>query len=470
MGRSSRLPVAHVLTAGDAHLRVLGNFRNMVRCCMLPNVDFITDLFIVEGGADTCITLSFSTSLGILREGKASQCDTRIVKTQGGAPGVIPLLAFEAGRLSALVEDGDRIIMFTDDTHIRCELEPLGVRFVSPRVFEDHELWWAMRERTLLTTCEPPPAMAPGASLIDAPTLPCVHAPPVSAGPAGDMEAFMALCLGDAASVAPATHATDVDTRAPPVVDMFTQAPPSVMVTNDASTATPTVVHTLVDKVDVISPSPTKSVPLHDGSSPTEHVDVPSKCEEPSPTESVDVTPEHDGAPSADGCSVIPEHEGSPPAENVGVMPECEGSPSTAGVDAIQEHGGATITAPESGGAACPSVGEDAGSPSPTAEDGQSSERTASPSGTEHSVKLEASEAEPEKVEESVVDSQPISGFEDDDGEERAYLLEKQNKETQDRLRDLKRIVAEETRLNDIRNKQHQIELEFREKMRALLK
>ena len=149
-GNPQRLPCAHVLTAGGVHLRVLEHFRNMVRSAMLPHAEFLTDMFLVEDGSEGGITVTFLAALDILRDGRANMCETRRVKSYAGCPGAQAILAFEAGRLSALLGPNDRIIVFTDNDVLRNELEPLGLRFIMPVVFEAHENWWALRERGLL--------------------------------------------------------------------------------------------------------------------------------------------------------------------------------------------------------------------------------------------------------------------------------------------------------------------------------
>ena len=149
-GASKRMACAHVLTSGGVHLRVLDHFRNMVRSAMLPHDTFLTDMFLVEDGSEGGITVNFLEALDILRDGRSGLCETRRVKSYTGKEGAQAILAFEAGRLSTLLDANDRIIVFTDNDSLRSELEPLGVRFIMPSVFESHEAWWALRERGLL--------------------------------------------------------------------------------------------------------------------------------------------------------------------------------------------------------------------------------------------------------------------------------------------------------------------------------
>ena len=141
---------AHVLTSGGTHLRVLDHFRSMVRSAMMPHDTFITDMFLVEDGSEGGMTVNFLDALDILRDGGSALCETRRVKSYAGKDGAQAMLAFEAGRLSALLGANERIIVFTDNEALRSELEPMGVRFIMPSVFESHEKWWAEREQGLL--------------------------------------------------------------------------------------------------------------------------------------------------------------------------------------------------------------------------------------------------------------------------------------------------------------------------------
>ena len=149
-GSTQQLACAHVLTSGGVHLRVLEHFRSMVRSAMLPHDQFLTDMFLVEDGSEGGITVNFLEALDILRDGRSGLCETRRVKSYAGSEGAQAILAFEAGRLSALLDVHDRIIVFSNNESLRSELEPLGVRFIIPVVFESHEAWWALRERGLL--------------------------------------------------------------------------------------------------------------------------------------------------------------------------------------------------------------------------------------------------------------------------------------------------------------------------------
>ena len=373
-----RLPVAHVLTAGDAHLRVLGNFRNMVRCCMLPVADFLTDLFLVEDGENTCITVSFLNSLDMLREGKAGQCETRLVKTHCGSPGVLPMLAFEAGRLTGLVDTCDRIIMFSDDTAMRSELEPLGVRFVSPHLFERHEQWWATRERELLA---PSAAFAitplvPECSLMDAP---CGGVPPEIQG----MDMFADLCL------------VKCEPRKPAPLE---EAPPILHEAKAPVLSTP-------------QPPPVFSTP------------------QPPPVVEAPAAPPSPAAP--------------PPPPPVVEAPTAPPSPAAPPPPPL------VVEAP-----APPPLVEEV-----TTEEEQEIDNGISAVAEEHLA--------PPPTKQPLLDN-----FEDDDEEleQRSAMLARKNHETNVRLRELERIIEEEKRANDARNKEHQEVLEFRARMREIVR
>ena len=411
-----RLPVAHVLTAGDAHLRVLGNFRNMVRCCMLPVADFLTDLFLVEDGENTCITVSFLNSLDMLREGKAGQCETRLVKTHCGSPGVLPMLAFEAGRLTGLVDTCDRIIMFSDDTAMRSELEPLGVRFVSPHLFERHEQWWATRERELLA---PSAAFAitplvPECSLMDAP---CGGVPPEIQG----MDMFADLCLVKCEPRKPAPLE-----EAPPILHeakapvLPTPQPPPVFSTPQP----PPVVEAPAAPPSPAAPPPPPPV-VEAPTSP------PSPAAPPPPPPVVE-------APAAPSSPAAP-----PPPPPVVEAPTAPPSPAAPPPPPL------VVEAP-----APPPLVEEV-----TTEEEQEIDNGISAVAEEHLA--------PPPTKQPLLDN-----FEDDDEEleQRSAMLARKNHETNVRLRELERIIEEEKRANDARNKEHQEVLEFRARMREIVR
>lgn len=227
-GNPQRLPCAHVLTAGGVHLRVLEHFRNMVRSAMLPHAEFLTDMFLVEDGSEGGITVTFLAALDILRDGRANMCETRRVKSYAGCPGAQAILAFEAGRLSALLGPNDRIIVFTDNDVLRNELEPLGLRFIMPVVYEAHENWWALREKGLLHPVreDDGPALEPpeqeggmGADPTPTPEVPAPAPPPTEVLPS---EAAPVPALAPTPDAVPAS----VPPPAPPPTEVTPPLPP----------------------------------------------------------------------------------------------------------------------------------------------------------------------------------------------------------------------------------------------------
>ena len=139
------------------------------------------------------MTVSYASALNLVHGGGSSVTDTRRVHARAGRVGAPQLLAFEAGRLCVGCEEGDRVIVFSDSPTLRAELEPFGVRFVSPELHLAHERWWQDRERGLLdgsTMLEEMAAIAASGLLEDAETESRDAPPPQAADPFAYLESI----------------------------------------------------------------------------------------------------------------------------------------------------------------------------------------------------------------------------------------------------------------------------------------
>lgn len=150
MAPSQVAPCAHVLSAGGSHLKVLHFFRNIVHGCMLPHTLFSTKILLIEDGSEDEITVSYSSAMSMVHDRSSIAAETRRVQARAGVAGAQHVIAFEAGRLAASCAPNDRVIVFTDNSALRSELEFHGVIFVSPLALTEHDLWWMRRERSLL--------------------------------------------------------------------------------------------------------------------------------------------------------------------------------------------------------------------------------------------------------------------------------------------------------------------------------
>ena len=176
-----------VLHADNRLTQIEGNDGQVDAC--------VCEMGIAVGSND--MTVSYASALNLVHGGGSSVTETRRVHARAGRVGAPQLLAFEAGRLCVGCEEGDRVIVFSDSTTLRAELEPFGVRFVSPELHLAHERWWQDRERGLLdgsTMVEEMAAIAASGLLEDAETerrdAPLALPPQESADPFAYLESL----------------------------------------------------------------------------------------------------------------------------------------------------------------------------------------------------------------------------------------------------------------------------------------
>ena len=147
MAREYQLACAHVLSAGAAHVKIVSHFSNIVKSCMLPHTAFSVKMIIIDDGTEDSVTVSYSSAISMLHS--SMPCETRRIRARAGEASAVYRMAFEAGRIRA-TKPRDRVIIFSDVSALRSELEPMGVVFVSPGLFLAHEKWWIDRENSLM--------------------------------------------------------------------------------------------------------------------------------------------------------------------------------------------------------------------------------------------------------------------------------------------------------------------------------
>ena len=154
---SGSKPKVFVFSVCGLHLQVARLFKNILRCCMLPNAAFVTHVALVEDGVDRPVLMSHANALDMFDE-MAPVAKTRRLRTRSLHPnGSSLLVATEVGRLTAsgVMGENDRIVIFSDDQALHAELHCGNIFVVSPAAICAHDQWWVDRERELLTRTAP---------------------------------------------------------------------------------------------------------------------------------------------------------------------------------------------------------------------------------------------------------------------------------------------------------------------------